>query len=310
MVSVGLLIGSVLVASIAPWLTPYDYDTVDISHRYEKPLTEFEPSEKMLAECHWRGTFLERGCSIFLAGTDMEGRDIWSRTFYGTRVSLSVAVVAAAVSLLIGTFYGTVAGFVGGRLDEGMMRFVDFLFSIPIFMAVLILQIYFRSYHWTRYGYRLDTFFANLDIALGGLFFIFIAIGALNWVDTARMARGQVYSVKASEFVEAARITGASDARIILRHLLPNIIGPLLVVETLAIPGYIFLEAALSFLGLGIIPPTPSWGAMIGEGYQGLRSNPHLIALPGIALTLLTLAFNFVGDGLRDAFDTSLRGKV
>lgn len=309
LVSVGVLALTVLLATFAPLITPYDFGTSNLAQRYSKPLTRLDPSEVELDECHWRGTFLEGGCFYYLAGADSAGRDVWTRTIYGARVSLSVAFVAASASLILGTIYGTIAGFVGGRIDEAMMRFVDFLFSIPIFMAIVVLQFFFRSTAWARYGTRIDTFMANLDIALGGLFFIFLAIGALNWVDTARLARGQVYAFKKLEFVEAARVVGAGEARIIIRHLLPNIIGPLLVVETLAIPGYIFLETALSFLGMGVIPPTPSWGQMIGSGYPGLRSNPHLIILPSVALTILTLAFNFIGDGLRDAFDTRLRGR-
>ncbi|NIS80950.1 MAG: dephospho-CoA kinase [Anaerolineales bacterium] len=309
-VSVAALAMIILMAVFAPWITPYDFDKGSLSVMYAKPMSAVTPSERLLKECHWAGTFLERGCFIHLAGSDRLGRDIWSRTIYGARVSLSVAGVAAATSLIIGMFIGTISGFAGGRLDEAIMRFVDFLYSLPIFMAAVVLQFFFRSYHWARYGVRVDTLLANLDVALGGLLFIFLAIGGLSWVDTARMARGQVYAFKQMEFIEAARVVGATNERIILRHLLPNIIGPLLVVETLAIPGYIFLEAALSFLGVGIIPPTPSWGSMIGTGYSGLRSHPHLVVLPSIAITVLTLSFNFIGDGLRDAFDTTLRGKV
>jgi oligopeptide transport system permease protein len=309
-VSVAVLVVIILMAIFAPWITPYDFDKGSLSTIYAKPMAAITSSERLLKECHWAGTFLERGCFVHIAGSDRLGRDIWSRTIYGTRVSLSVAVIAAATSLVIGTIVGTISGYAGSRLDEVIMRIVDFLYSLPIFMAAIVLQFFFRSFHWTRYGTRVDTFLANLDIALGGLLFIFLAIGGLSWVDTARMARGQVYAFKKSEFVEAARVTGATDERIILRHLLPNIIGPLLVVETLAIPSYIFLEAALSFLGVGVIPPTPSWGSMIGSGYSGLRSHPHLVILPSIAITVLTLSFNFIGDGLRDAFDTTLRGKV
>ena len=309
-VSIVVLVIIILMAIFASWITPYDFDLVGLSRPYSKPMTEISAHETTIAACHWKGTFLEPGCYVHLAGADHLGRDIFSRTIYGTRVSLLVAVVAALTSFLIGTFIGAISGFAGGRVDEAIMRFVDFLYSIPVFMAVIVLQFFFRSMHWTRHGLRVDTFLANLDQALGGLLFIFIAIGGLSWVDTARMARGQVYTFKNTEFAEAARVIGATNERIILRHLMPNVIGPLIVVETLAIPGYIFLEAALSFLGLGVIPPTPSWGSMIGRGYTGLRSNPHLVILPSVALTLLTLAFNFIGDGLRDAFDTSLRGKI
>ncbi len=141
------------------------------------------------------------------------------------------------------------------------------------------------------------------------MFFVFIAIGALFWLGMARQARGQVLSYKEKEFVEAARAIGAKDGHIITKHLIPNVIGPLLIIESMAIPGYIFLEANLSFIGLGVDPPTPSWGAMINEGYAGIKSNPHLVLFPGLALALTTLAFNFMGDGLRDAFDARLRGR-
>jgi len=140
------------------------------------------------------------------------------------------------------------------------------------------------------------------------MFFIFIALGLLNWLGMARIARGQTLSYKEKEFVEAARAVGAGHLRIIFRHLLPNILGPCIVAETLAIPGYIFTEAFLSFIGLGVTPPTPSWGLMISETYQALRAAPHECLIPGAALTLTTLAFNFLGDGLRDAFDPRLRG--
>lgn len=311
MVSGALLVVFTLIALLANWLAPYDIDMANPTFRYKKPFTQYQPMEHDLENCHWLGTILEQGCMVFLAGSDSSGRDILTRTIYGTRVSMAVALVAAGVSLIVGTVYGMIAGYLGGRLDEIMMRVVDFLFSIPIFMAVIVLEIYFRSFSFARYGFNKDgSLLADLDNAMGGLFFIFLAIGALNWVDTARVARGQVYAFKHSEFVLASRVSGASEIWIIVKHLLPNIIGPLIVVETLAIPGYIFLEAALSFVGLGVIPPTPSWGAMLGDGYKGLRSNPHLIMLPAVALTLLTLAFNFIGDGLRDAFDTTMRGRT
>jgi len=144
---------------------------------------------------------------------------------------------------------------------------------------------------------------------MGGMFFLFIAIGLLNWLGMARIARGQTLSYKQKEFVEAARAVGATNMRIIFRHLLPNILGPCIVAETLAIPGYISLEAFLSFIGLGVNPPTPSWGLMISETYQALRTYPHEVFVPAVALTLTTLAFNFLGDGLRDAFDPRLRGE-
>lgn len=243
----------------------------------------------------------------YLLGSDYLGRDILSRTLYGARVSLAVAFVAAGVSLFIGITYGLASGYFGGRVDEIMMRIVDFLYAFPILIFVILLQVYFKAI--TRRGGTgfLGTVI-SLNKAIGGMFFLFIALGALNWLQMARIARGQVLSYKQKEFIEAARMVGAGDMRIIFRHLLPNILGPCIVAETLAIPTYIFWEAFLSFLGLGVEPPTPSWGIMISDAYQALRSYPYQLVGPSVALTLTTLAFNFLGDGLRDAFDPRVRG--
>jgi oligopeptide transport system permease protein len=188
-----------------------------------------------------------------------------------------------------------------------MMRLVDFLWSMPILVFVILLQVYFKAVSRQGTGGPLGAM-VTLDNQMGGMFFIFVAIGALNWLSMARITRGQVLSFKQKEFIEAAHSIGASDLRIVFKHLLPNVIGPCIVAETLAIPTYISLEAFLSFLGLGVNAPTPSWGIMISEGYTGLRSYPHLLFLPSVALTTTVLAFNFLGDGLRDAFDPRLRG--
>ncbi|UCG24073.1 MAG: ABC transporter permease, partial [Chloroflexota bacterium] len=256
------------------------------------------------------GTPLEWGCTIFFVGSDALGRDLWSRMIYGSRVSLTVAIVAATVSLTIGTVYGIISGYAGGRVDNFMMRIVDFLYALPTFPILILMTFYFQQIG--RRGEEAGgaaNLLININRSMGGLFFIFIVIGALFWLGMARLARGQVLSYKQQEFVQAAEAMGASDNRILFRHLLPNIIGPLLIAESLAIPGYIFLEAFLSFIGLGVQPPRPSWGAMINDGYQGLRSAPWLVLVPGMALMLTTLAFNFMGDGLRDAFDVRLRGR-
>ena len=244
-------------------------------------------------------TFSDR----FPLGADHLGRDLLSRTLYGTRVSLLFAVVAAGVALLIGTVYGMISGYAGGKIDNAMMRVVDFLYAFPFLIVVILLQTYFKALQ-RRGG---DNLFFDLNEKMGGLLFLFIAIGLLNWIGMARIARGQVLSYKRMEFVEAARAVGASDTRIVVKHLLPNIIGPLIVSESLAIPGYIFTEAFLSFIGLGVDPPTASWGIMISEAAPGLRSYPFQVLVPAIALSLTTLAFNFLGDGLRDALDPRLK---
>jgi oligopeptide transport system permease protein len=278
---IGLL---VLLAVFADVITPYDYARNHLMDNYALPGAKY-----------W-------------FGADNLGRDIFTRTIYGTRVSVSVAVVAATVSLGIGLVYGIISGYLGGRADELMMRFVDFLYGLPIIIVVILLQVYFKAI--ARRGEATGFFgvLISLNKAMGGMLFIFIAIGALNWIGMARIARGQTLSYKEKEFVEAARSIGAGPFRIIFRHLLPNVLGPCIVQETLQIPGYILTEAFLSFIGLGVDAPTPSWGIMIQEGYQALRSYPHVIVAPAAALTLTVLAFNFLGDGLRDAFDPRLRG--
>jgi oligopeptide transport system permease protein len=243
----------------------------------------------------------------FVFGADALGRDVLSRTVYGTRVSLAVAFVGATISLLIGVAYGVIAGYYGGRIDNIMMRILDFLYGIPSLVLVILFQAFFKSLQ------RLETsgiadFFIRIDKSMGGLFFLFIALGALSWISMARLARGETLSAKENEYVEAARALGAGNLRIIFLHVLPNITGPLIVAETLNIPAYIFTEAFLSFIGLGVDPPTPSWGSMINAGRDSLIALPNLILVPGIALALTTLAFNFLGDGLRDALDPRMRG--
>ena len=238
---------------------------------------------------------------------DYLGRDILSRTIYGARVSLTIAFVAATVSLVVGTVYGMISGYVGGRVDNMMMRVVDFLYAFPFLVVVILLQTYFKAMARRGGEGNFGGILINLNNEMGGMLFLFIAIGLINWLGMARIARGQVLAQKQKEFVEAAEAVGASDARILLRHMLPNILGPLIVYETLQIPGYIFTEAFLSFIGLGVDPPTPSWGIMISEAVKGLRSFPNQTLIPAIALSLTTLAFNFLGDGLRDAFDPRMK---
>ncbi len=269
---------------VKPLLAPYHFAKASFKMRDKPPLT---PG--------------------FILGTDYLGRDLLSRTLYGTRVSLAVAFVAASVSLIVGIAYGLISGYASPRVDNLMMRFVDFLYGFPVLIFIILLQVYFKAVS-RRGGTGIAAVFVSIDKALGGMFFIFIALGLLNWIGMARIARGQTLSVKQKEFVEAARAVGASHARIVFRHILPNILGPCIVAETLAIPGYIFTEAFLSFIGLGVNPPTPSWGLMISETYQALRTSPWESLVPGAALTLTTLAFNFLGDGLRDALDPRLRG--
>ena len=245
----------------------------------------------------------------FVLGADFLGRDILSRTIYGAQVSLAVGLIGALVSMVLGMTFGLISGYASTRVDNIMMRFVDFLYAMPILIFVILLQVYFKAVSRQGTGGPLMQALVEIDTAMGGMFFIFVAIGMLNWLGMARIMRGQVLSYKQKEFVEAARSIGSSDIRIIFKHLLPNALGPCIVAETLAIPAYISLEAFLSFLGLGVNAPRPSWGIMISEGYTGLRSYPHLLFAPAVALSITILAFNFLGDGLRDALDPRLRGQ-
>jgi oligopeptide transport system permease protein len=298
------------VAVFAPIFAPYGFEQQNLRNNRAKPMEGYDVLESYAEEnCHWYETPLEWGCTVFIAGSDALGRDLWSRIIYGTRVSLAVAIAASSVSLIIGLIYGTVSGYSGGNVDNLMMRLVDFLYGIPLLPIIILMTVYFNAVSRQGSESPIMLFLIELDAAAGGLLFVFIAIGALNWLGMARLARGQVLSYKEKEFVEAARALGAGNGHVIFKHLIPNVLGPLLIAESMAIPGYIFLEAVLSFIGLGVTPPTPSWGGMINEGYSGLKSNPHLVLFPGIALSTLTLAFNFMGDGLRDAFDTRLRGR-
>lgn len=249
----------------------------------------------------------------WLLGADSQGKDLLSQTIYGGQVSLAVGVVGATMSLLIGLVYGVVSGYYGGRVDMIMMRVIDFLYGFPTLVMIILLQVFFTEIA-REYQDRSQTgfmgFVLGLNKDMGGLLFLFVALGALSWIGMARQARGLVLSYREKEFVEAARAVGASDRRIIFIHLLPNVLGPLIVLETLAIPGYIFTEAFLSFIGLGVQPGTPSWGAMISvvRNQGGFFSNRHLLLVPSIALVITTLSFNFLGDGLRDALDPRMRG--
>jgi oligopeptide transport system permease protein len=247
-----------LAAIVGPYLTPYAYDAINKEDVWVPPFT-----------------------GDHLLGTDSLGRDLLARLLIGLRVSLAIGLVATGVSLIIGVAWGAVAGFVGGRLDETMMRVVDVLYSLPFIFFVILLMV---------------TFGSNIIL-------IFVAIGAVEWLTMSRIVRGQTLALKHKEFVEAARAAGLDSGAIILRHIVPNLLGPVVVYVTLTIPAVILAESFLSFLGLGVQPPMASLGTLIANGAQDMELAWWLLVFPSVVMVVTLMSFNFIGDGLRDALD-------
>ena len=224
---------------------------------------------------------LEGPSHAHLLGTDGLGRDVFTRLFYGARTSLAVGIFTQLIVLAIGLPIGALAGYAGGRVDNLLMRFVDIVYAFPDLLLIILIRA----------------------ILGGSIYMIFLAIGLVAWVNVARLVRGQILTLKQRDFATAARAMGGSGPYITVRHLLPNSLGPIIVLITFGIPRAIFAEAALSYIGIGVKPPTPSWGTMIYNGYQNIFGAPYLVVFPAIAVGILMLAFTFLGDGLRDALD-------
>ncbi len=257
MVSLVFLLLLSLVAAAAPLVTSFSYFEQNADHALLFPN------------------------AMYWFGTDSLGRDLFSRLIYGARISLAVGFFTAIFSLFIGTIYGAIAGFLGGRVDTVMMRTADVLNALPSLLVTVLLML----------------------VVGRGPFGIFLALGIVGWVGEARLVRGQVLQAKEMLYVEAARSLGLRSGRILFQHILPNIMGPVVISLTFGIPQNIMAESFLSFVGLGIEPPYASWGTLANEGWRAYRTYPYLIFFPGIVLFFTILAFNFVGDGLRDALD-------
>jgi len=258
-ISGGILVTILVVAIIGPLLSPHDYLQTNFNNLLQHPTTN---------EAHF-------------FGTDDLGRDSFVRTLLGVQVTMLVAIVASVVSLLIGVTYGAIAGFVGGRTDAIMMRFVDTLYALPFIFFVILLMVAFER----------------------NFLLIFVAIGAINWLDMARIVRGQTLSLREREFVDAARLSGASTARILFKHITPNLIGVVIVYVTLTIPQAILVESFLSFLGLGIQEPQTSLGALVDAGVNQMEGASWMLLIPAVLLAGILLCFNFLGDAMRDVFD-------
>jgi oligopeptide transport system permease protein len=271
-VSLWFIVIICLIAIFAPWIAPYSFETQDI--------------ERVLMSPDYRNWL----------GTDSLGRDLLSRIIYGARMSMAVGILTAVFSLLIGGVYGAVAGWLGGWVDSIMMRVIDILYAIPSLVLLIMVGVIFNSVN----------LFENPELkALTG---IFLALSVVGWVSLARLVRGQVLQVREMLYVEGARALGATGWRIVLRHIFPNILGPIIVMLTFQIPSNILFESFLSFIGLGLQPPYSSWGVLANDGWKA-KSYPHLIVFPGAALFFTMLAFNLLGDGLRDAFDPKLKNR-
>lgn len=280
-VSLVYVVALLAVAVLAGLLAPYPFDRQDLDQ------TDLGAS------------------AAHVFGTDNLGRDQLSRIVFGSRISLAVAAVDVLIVLGIGVPLGLVAGFFGRWLDALIMRTVDVLLAFPNLLLIIVVITYLRAVLDQPEGPALAVIGA-LDKVSGGLLGVFIALGLVSWLTVARLVRAQVMSLKEKEFVEAARMIGARNGRIIVRHLLPNTLAPVIVAATFGIPGAIATEAGLSFLGLGVRPPLPSWGILIAEGVRTMRAFPHELLFPAGILAITLVCFNFLGDGLRDALDPRL----
>jgi oligopeptide transport system permease protein len=297
-VVVVIVVASVIGPTVIQRATGYAYDVIPKDTRLNKSFAPFRSPEGGFSWTH-------------PMGTDNAGRDILARVLSGGQISLMVALISTLVSLVIGVSYGAIAGYVGGRIDDVMMRVVDVLYSLPYVIIVIVLLALLPAEAWVTWLRLLFKYLRlgvpPLEASTVQLAELFFALGAVSWLTMARIVRGQVMSLKNQDFVLAARATGVSTPKIIFRHLVPNALGPVIVYATLTIPSVMLSEAFLSFLGLGVRTPRVSWGSLAAEGAQTLAIFPWQLIFPGVTMALMLISLNFLGDGLRDALDPQMR---
>lgn len=298
--SIIVLVIIILLATVGPAVVPYGYEEIiSVNGRRDK-------TAKNLAPFTWSKNeqkFIDEGGELFphILGTDEMCRDYFVRVLYGTRVSLSVGFFAAILVLIIGLLYGSISGYLGGRVDLIMMRIVDIIYSLPDMLMVILLSVVLKQVLTPKLE---GTPLAKIGVNMISLFVVF---GLLYWVGMARLVRGQILSIKENEYILAARAIGAKPGRIIRKHVLPNCLSVIIISTALQIPSAIFTESFLSFVGLGVQAPMPSLGSLANAARSGLQSYPFKLVCPALVICLIVLAFNLLGDGLRDAFDPKLR---
>ncbi|NLA71148.1 MAG: ABC transporter permease [Clostridiaceae bacterium] len=298
--SVIVLVLIILAIIILPKFLPYKYsETIRVNGQRDRTVTNLHPftwSEK-------EQEFIDEGGKLFphVMGTDQLGRDYFIRVMIGTRISLLVGFFASIIVLVIGLIYGSISGFLGGKVDLIMMRIVDIIYSLPDTLMIILLSFVLKE----TIGKQIQgTILAKLGTGMISMFLVF---GLLYWVSMARLIRGQILSIKENEYVLAANSMGASTGRIIRKHILPNCISVIIISTALQIPSAIFTESFLSFLGLGVAVPMPSLGSLAADARQGLQTYPYKLLFPALIISLIVLSLNLIGDGLRDAFDPKLR---
>ncbi|MBQ9420568.1 MAG: ABC transporter permease [Lachnospiraceae bacterium] len=283
----------------APHIVPYGYEEIlSVEGRRDKGAKNLKPFEYSKMEQQYIAKGGERFPHIF--GTDEQCRDYFIRVIYGTRVSLTVGFFASIIVLIIGMLYGSISGYIGGRVDMIMMRIVDVIYSLPDMLMVILLSVVLPS----LISFPPDSFFGKMGPNMVSLFIVF---GLLYWVGMARLIRGQILSIKENDYILAAQSTGASAGRIIRRHIIPNCLSVIIVSTALQIPSAIFTESYLSFIGLGVQAPMPSLGSLANAARGGINTYPFKLVYPSIMICLIVLSLNLLGDGLRDAFDPKLR---